>query len=219
MRRGIFIALEGIDGCGKDTQAKMLQATMQRTLDVPRVHMLHDPGDTPLAEECRRILKSPHIPMTSHEQLLLFTAARSSLSRYICELVESGDSVICTRWALSTIVYQGCLGELGSELVNAYHVAAGIIDPDVYLLLDIPVVVSKGRLATSDGGKDRFEKNGTDWFIKLRNHYKKQAVNLNIPVIPGTDTVEHVHGRVLLQCATSDMWPAAKMEEETRQVT
>ena len=104
---GKFISFEGIDGCGKSTQAKILSTEL--TACGNKVLLTREPGGSEGAEEIRNLLLTGNPDRWSAEtEILLFTAARRDhLERTILPALKSGTTVICDRFSDSTRVYQG----------------------------------------------------------------------------------------------------------------
>ena len=176
--RGWFITLEGPEGAGKTTQAAALAAHLgERGVDV---HLTREPGGTWLGERLREVLLSrtastaPTDPVTD---ALLFNAARRQLVEEVIEpsLVD-GTTVICARFADSTRAYQGYGGGLPlAELEALEEIATGGLQPDLTLLLDLPVEIGLGRKAPDD--RTRFETGfGVAFHRRVRNGFLAMAV-------------------------------------------
>ena len=134
---GLFIVLEGGEGAGKSSVQRALAARLQG--QGREVVLTREPGGTPLGEKIRTLLleSSPDDAVT---ELLLFEAARAHLvSKVIRPALERGATVICDRFAASSIAYQGFGREVGREIVEvANEVATRALAPDLTLLLDVP---------------------------------------------------------------------------------
>lgn len=152
---GLFISLEGIDGAGKSTQARMLADIFRKAgIDVVSVR---EPGSTPLAERVRPIILDPAMAgLDSKAELLLYLACRAQLIRdVIGPALERGDVVICDRYADSSVAYQGYGRELGADVVRQSNaLATGGLQPDLTILIDVPVGAALGRCT---GEADRLE--------------------------------------------------------------
>lgn len=151
--RGWFISIEGPEGAGKTTQATLLAAELERRgLDVL---LTREPGGTWLGERLREILlartgsAAPADPVTD---ALLFNAARRQLVVDVLEpALEAGRTVICARYADSTLAYQGYgAGVALDQLVALQAVATGGLTPDVTILLDLPPEIGLARKAPDD---------------------------------------------------------------------
>lgn len=135
--KGLLIVLEGIDGCGKTTQAVLLrELLLKKGYEVVRTKQ---PGGTEVGERLRSILLNPAIEISSMAELLMFMADRvEHLTKVVKPALEAGKVVICDRWYVSTIAYQ-CYGRgLDLNFVKdlCLKFSYGTV-PDVVLLLDV----------------------------------------------------------------------------------
>ena len=172
--RGKFITFEGGEGTGKSTQAAMLALRLE-SLGL-RVLLTREPGGSPGAEIIRHVLLSGAAkPFGPEAEAMLFAAARDDHIRCtILPALEAGQWVICDRFADSTRVYQGALGEVDQRLIKALErVSLGDLYPDLTLVLDVPVALGLKRAARRRGGAnpDRFEAETIDFHEKLRQAY------------------------------------------------
>jgi len=173
--RGYFITVEGIEGAGKSTQMDVIGDF----LDAKgiRVVMTREPGGTPLGEAVRGLLLNPDIRgMSMDAELLLVFAARAEhLHEVIRPALEAGHWVLSDRFTDATFAYQG-----GGRGIEASRIAAleqwvqGALRPDLTLLLDVPVAVGMARIAER-GGRDRFEREQSDFFQRIRDNYLQRA--------------------------------------------
>jgi dTMP kinase len=169
--RGRLIALEGIDGCGKSTQARALAEALGATLT-------HEPGATAVGALLRRALLSPDVPAPSpRTEALLMAADRAEHVALVLEpALAAGHWVVTDRYSGSTVAYQGYgqgldLGEL-STLVT---IATGGLRADLSVLVDVPVEVAAARLAAAGGGTDRLERLGAGFAARVRAGFVAQA--------------------------------------------
>ncbi len=133
----LFISFEGVEGCGKSTQADMLvDAMVAAGLQVVPVH---EPGSTGLGEYLRRYLKEESVSLTHEAELLLFCAARAELvANVLRPTLERGASIVADRYTDSTVAYQGYGRGLDREVVQRVNsVATGGLVPDLTFLLDL----------------------------------------------------------------------------------
>ena len=149
---GRFIALEGGEGVGKSTQARLLADVLtERRIECV---ITREPGGTPGAEAIRALLLDPALPKWEIEaEALLFAAARSDhVARVIRPALAAGQWVICDRFVDSSRAYQGGAGGLGDEAVLAIHVVGsyGLL-PDMTLLLEAQGEAVASRIAARDG--------------------------------------------------------------------
>jgi dTMP kinase len=174
MGQGIFIVLEGIEGSGKSTQARLLDAWMSE-LFIPHL-MTREPGGTAHGEEIRRILlHSTDMPPVT--ELLLMLAARATLlAERIRPALAEGQVVVADRFDISTIAYQGYGRGLDLEDVRrANEIATGGLEPDIVLLLDAPQSVGEARRAASRPGEDRIESAGRAFHDRVSEAYRLLA--------------------------------------------
>lgn len=172
---GVFIALEGIDGSGKSTQARLLAERLRA--EGRDVVQTREPGGTPGAEEIRRLLVEGEPQRWSAEtEILLYTAARRDhVERLIRPALERGQVVVCDRFADSTRIYQGATrGEL-RPLVDQIHASVIDLEPDLTLILDMDPEAALSRGLARGSGEDRFEDFGLDFQQKLRAGFQSLA--------------------------------------------
>jgi dTMP kinase len=177
--RGKFITFEGGEGTGKSTQAAMLALRLE-ALGL-RVVLTREPGGSPGAEIIRHVLLSGAAkPFGPEAEAMLFAAARDDHVRCtIAPALAVGDWVICDRFADSTRVYQGALGHVDERLIKGLErVSIGDLAPDLTLILDVPVEVTRERLALrrGDAAPDRFEAESADFHEKLREAFRALGV-------------------------------------------
>ncbi|WP_111734227.1 dTMP kinase [Roseovarius amoyensis] len=195
----LFITLEGIDGSGKSTQARLLAEAL-RALG-REVVLTREPGGSPGAEEIRGLLLEGAPDRWSPEtEILLFTAARRDhLERTITPALERGAIVICDRFADSTRMYQGLRGDDLRALVDRLHTLMIGREPDLTLLIDIDPQTGLDRALARKGGEDRFEGFGADLQARLRQGFLDlaQAETERIAVIDGGRDADAVAADVL----------------------
>jgi dTMP kinase len=145
-QRGRFITFEGIDGCGKTTQFRLLaQALRERGEDVVETV---EPGGTPIGQQIRKILLDPASgEIQPRTELLLYFASRAqNVDRVIRPALDSGRVVLCDRFTDSTLVYQGCGRGLDTDVVRDLdRIACQGLKPDVTILIDIDLETSLMR--------------------------------------------------------------------------
>lgn len=155
---GIFITLEGPDGAGKSTQAKLLAERIRVT--EREVLLTREPGGTPLGERIRAILLSGPGMDDPVVDALLFSAARRHLVRdVIGPALRRGDVVLCDRYADSTLAYQGYGSGAPLDSLRALQeVATGGLQPVRTVLLDVPPDAGLARRRTGAADElTRFE--------------------------------------------------------------
>jgi dTMP kinase len=143
---GLFVVLEGPDGAGKSVQARRLAERLRRR-GLP-VTWTREPGGTPLGEQVRRILLDPaDVARGPVADALLFNAARSQLvADVILPAVRRGEVVVLDRYATSTLAYQGYGSGVDRQtLAVIAELATGGLQPDLVVVLDVPVDVGLAR--------------------------------------------------------------------------
>ena len=187
--KGKFNALEGGEATGKTTTSKALKDLL--TKDGYEVIITREPGGIPSAESIRDNIMS--YTVDSKTELLLYLASRREhLVKKVIPALEEGKIVICDRFYLSSLAYQGCGRELGIETVRELNdfVCEGIL-PALNILIDIPVQVSKQRKAKV---KDinRLDLENDSFHNRVREGYRLlvQDTRNNIVVVDGTQEKE-----------------------------
>jgi dTMP kinase len=178
MAKGLFITFEGTEGCGKSTQIELLGKTL-RVLGY-RVHMLREPGGTPVGEEIRHTLKhsKANVAMTPETELLLVNASRAQLVRELIRpALVVGDVVLCDRFYDSTTAYQGHGRGLDLSLVKSVvDFAVGDTRPNLTLFLHVPPEVSAERLLSRQSIlpfiRDRMEEGDRNFFARVAKGYE-----------------------------------------------
>ena len=168
---GKFISFEGIDGCGKSTQAKLLSEKLISCGH--KILLTREPGGSDGAEEIRNLLLTGNTDRWSAEtEILLFTAARRDhLERTILPALENGLAVLCDRFSDSTRVYQGVTrGDL-RNLVDQLDSAMIPRQPDITVLIDLDPTISLARAIERSNNEARFEDFGLEMQIKLREGF------------------------------------------------
>jgi dTMP kinase len=188
----VFISLEGIDGSGKSTQARLLADELG-----PETLLVREPGGTPAAERIRELLADPGLELDPLAELLLFCAARADLvERVIRPALEAGRDVVCDRFSDSSVAYQGSARGLGAgRAITLSDAATDGLWPDLTLLLRLDPEVGLGRVA----GGDRFETEGLELQRAVAEAYEEiaQIAPERVVAIDASGGVEEVHARVL----------------------
>jgi dTMP kinase len=196
--RGRFITIEGPEGAGKTTQAFRLEAALRgRGIEVRGTR---EPGGTELGERIRAVLLAPSpTPIDPLADALLFSAARRQLVEEVIEpSLAGGKTVICARFADSTRAYQGYGGGLDlARLRRLEEIATGGLEPDLTLLLDLPVEIGLARKGPDD--RTRFE-DGFDvaFHRRVRNGFLEMAVAEpgRFVVLDATDSPDAIAERI-----------------------
>ena len=174
--RGKFITLEGPEGCGKTTHARLLAAALRaRSIEVVETR---EPGGTPLAEKIRALVREQSgDPPGPEAETLLFLAARAQNDRNVLRpALERGAWVVCDRFSDSTFAYQGFGRGLDIDaLARLNDFATCGLEPDLTILLDIPPETSRARLSRreADSGEraDRMESAGDAFHRAVREGF------------------------------------------------
>lgn len=188
----MFVSLEGIDGSGKSTQAKLLAEALG-----PETLLIREPGGTEAAERIRELLADPSVDLDPFAELLLFSAARADLvSRVIRPALEEGKTVVADRFADSSVAYQGGARGLGTS--HVLSLTDTVIDglwPDLTVLLRIDPEAGLGRAE----GEDRFESEGLELQRAVAETYEEIALIASdrVVAVDADGSVEEVHERVM----------------------
>ena len=194
-----FLSFEGIDGCGKSTQAQLLAAHfMAEGQEVVRTR---EPGGSPGAEAIRGLLLTGATDKWSAEtELLLFTAARRDHFETTIEpALAKGQLVVCDRFADSTRVYQGATrGDLRGKVDHLHEAMIGR-EPDLTLIIDVNPKIALARGLARNSGEDRFEDFGLEFQEKLRAGFLKLALEYpqRCRLVDGNRPAETVFADVL----------------------
>jgi dTMP kinase len=153
VRRGAFITIDGPDGGGKTTQAERLAARLRE--GGTTVRLTREPGGTWLGERIRELLLERTGSVAGTDPLadaLLFNAARRQLvNEVIRPALEAGETVVCARFADSTLAYQGFGAGLDVAMLRGLNdLATDGLRPDLTLLLDVPAEAGLARKAPGD---------------------------------------------------------------------
>ena len=201
MTRGRFIALEGGEGAGKSTQARLLAAALvARGLDVV---MTREPGGTPGAETIRGLLLG-----TGGEgwgpraEALLFAAARADhVERLIRPAIAAGQWVVCDRFVDSSRAYQGGASGIGDAAILELHrIGSEGLLPDLTLLLEVPPALATERLSARDGeDADRIGGRGDAYHARVAAAFARFADEepRRFARIDAGSGAEEVHDRIM----------------------
>ena len=172
--RGKFITLEGMDGAGKSTHIpdiiKLLESKGVEVIST------REPGGTALGEQLRALLLNEAMhPET--ETLLMFAARREHIAKVIEPALARGAWVLSDRFTDATYAYQsGGRGVSATKVIELESWVQAGLQPDLTLLFDVPVSVSVERLASARA-PDKFERESSEFFTKIRNAYLDRATN------------------------------------------
>ncbi|MFN3233416.1 MAG: dTMP kinase [Alphaproteobacteria bacterium] len=187
---GTFITFEGGEGTGKSTQLGLLSARL-RTHGVDLVET-REPGG-PIR---KLLVEGDHDWTPMAEALLHFAARADHLAQTIRPALEAGKTVLCDRFADSTMAYQGCAQGLGRDTVESlYNMVVGDLQPDLTLVLDLPIETGLERAIRRDIDETRYERMGTEFHEVLRQAFREIAAQDTgrCVLIDANHPVDHVH--------------------------
>ena len=169
----MFITFEGIEGSGKSTQIKLLQASLKQ--EGHSVEILREPGTTQLGEKIRDVflekINEKVDPMT--EAFLLYASRKHLDQNFLQEHLKNKSIVIADRYSDATVAYQ-CFGKgLSEDFVQYIHEKSDLLSPDLTFYMDITAEASKARI--DDRELDRMESESLDFFNKVRSGYLEIA--------------------------------------------
>ncbi|MFH1259048.1 MAG: dTMP kinase [Elusimicrobiota bacterium] len=191
--RGFFITFEGIDGCGKTTQAKLL-AEYLKTEGFAVLHT-REPGGNNLAEKIREIVLDPEHKISPLAELFLYQAARSEHTELIIiPALAAGKTIICERYTDATIAYQGFGRGLPLKIIQQLNaIATKNIKPQLTILLDLrPESGLNRRMARTNQKTDRLENENIAFHRRVRQGYLRLAKSEpgRIKIFSAIDSVE-----------------------------
>jgi dTMP kinase len=202
MARAKFITLEGVDGAGKSTHIPWIGERLRAR--AAEVIVTREPGGTPFAEKMRALVLSE--PMDALAETLLMFAARSDhVRQVIAPALARGAWVACDRFTDATLAYQG--GGKGvpealiRELAEAAHPG---LAPDLTLVFDCPYEIARARLQGTGRQLDRFESESKGFFDRVRDTYRKLALQepRRVRLIDASGNAEHVKAMVEKELST-----------------
>lgn len=196
--RGKFITFEGIEGCGKSTQVRLLTEYLS-SKNIPLV-CTREPGGTPIAEAIRKILLDPACSeMLPETELLLYNASRAQhTGELILPALNEGKIVICDRYYDSTYAYQGAARALNLNVIDTLTAFATFDTvPDLSILLDVPVEIGLSRITSRN--LDRLEMEAVSFHEKVREQFlfiaKKHASRYL--VLNGSEAPDAIHKEII----------------------
>lgn len=200
MTLGKFISLEGGEGVGKSTQARLLAESIEKAGH--KVILTREPGGTQGAENIRSLLLDPNGEgWGSEAEMLLFAAARADhVARLIRPALEAGEWVICDRFIDSTRAYQGGgAGLSDAAIMDLHRIGCAGLLPDVTLLIDVAPAESAQRLEARDKGKsDRIGGRASDYHARVNAAFAGLAEEEpnRFRRIDGMGTPTDIHQRI-----------------------
>lgn len=197
MEKAKFITIEGGDGAGKSTFIPIIKNFLESRGE--EVVLTREPGGTALGEKLRDLLLTHKMDLTA-ETLLMNAARAQHVNDVILPALEEGKWVICDRFIDSTNVYQGAAkGFSESSLKQLENIVLGDLRPGITFVFDVPLHVSKERLARTGKVPDKFESENDDFKERVNKGYK-DIVKKNIgrcKLIDSSKSVEDTKEQVL----------------------
>jgi dTMP kinase len=198
--KGLFVAIEGIEGAGKSTAIHFIQAWLAKA-NISYI-LTREPGGTEIAENIRALLllKNYQEKMCADTELLLMFASRAQhLFALVVPALARGDWVICDRFTDATYAYQG--GGRGvpvERIAQIEHWVQGDLRPDHVILLDLPAELGMQRLSHRQLTNDRIEQEKISFFERARAAYlaKARAFPEGYTVIDASQALEKVQANI-----------------------
>lgn len=205
-----LVTFEGIEGCGKSTQAKLLAERLE-TIGRPCV-LTREPGGTRIGREIRKILLNPaHRRMVPEVEMALYFADRSQhLREVIWPALEAGRIVICDRFTDSTLAYQGHARGIARRLIHSLdRIMTGGYRPRFTVLLDLPVerglrrARGRNRRSQRERGEGRFEQERLQFHRRVRQAYLQMARREpeRFTVVPSRGSRQDIHEEIWMRLA------------------
>jgi len=170
--RGVFITIEGIDGCGKTTQARQLCTWLESVLGSGKVLRTFEPGGWHGGESLRRLLLEG-VELTARTELLLFLADRSGhVDTEIAPALKKGQWVVCERYTDSTLAYQAWGRGISFDEIAFLLSWCRFPAPDLTFFLDLDENTARSRVAQR-GGVDRFEATENSFMSRVNLGYRE----------------------------------------------
>lgn len=201
--KGLFITFEGIEGCGKTTQAKLLAEELR--IQDYKVLFTREPGGPRISEKIRDILLNKEFTeMHRLTEIFLYMASRSQHTiEWILPALKKGITVICDRYYDSTYAYQGAAREISYKDIDFINkIATGGLNPDITFVLDLPVEIGLSRVQKDvdpSKGIDRLESENINFHQKVREGFLELAKfeKERIIILHGQDKVETIHYKIM----------------------
>jgi len=194
----LFITLEGVDGCGKTTQARLLAEWLVAQVPQPAgVLLTRQPGGTVIGEQLRELVLSPQNHITPEAELFLYLADRAvHVAEVVVPALDRGCVVVCERYTDSTLAYQGYGRGLDLKLLRRLNeMATEGVTPDLTLVLNIPA--AEVRLDASR--LDRLESAGGDFRERVADGFRALARGEpeRVKILDGMQSIQAVHEQII----------------------
>jgi len=210
MHVGYFITFEGVEGCGKTTQIKLLsQFLSDRGI---RTLLTREPGGCPIADKIRAILlDAENLALSPLAELMLYAAARAQhVTEVIAPAINTGEIVLCDRFCDATVAYQSFGRGIDRDVIDTLnrHACQGV-SPDLTVLVDCDPRIGLERArrrieATSGPREERFELEALPFHQKVRAGYQQLAADDpgRFLIINGSDSIEEIFAAISSQVLT-----------------
>jgi len=207
---GYFITFEGVEGCGKTTQIKLLsQFLSDRGI---RTLLTREPGGCPIADKIRAILlDAENLALSPLAELMLYAAARAQhVTEVIAPAINTGEIVLCDRFCDATVAYQSFGRGIDRDVIDTLnrHACQGV-SPDLTVLVDCDPRIGLERArrrieATSGPREERFELEALPFHQKVRAGYQQLAADDpgRFLIINGSDSIEEIFAAISSQVLT-----------------
>ena len=217
---GTFITVEGLDGSGKTTVAERLADELERRGH--EVVLTREPGGTPIGERIRTVLlESSSDAMRAETEALLFAAARAQhVAEVIQPALERGAVVVCDRFVDSSVAYQwGGRGLDLDTLRDVQRLATAGLQPDLTVLLEVPVEAAMRRRLADPGQLNRLDREVTEFHGRVRDAYHSLAAAdpLRWRVIDADRDLEDVWADVLGSMSSTDLFDGRRSAGKARE--
>lgn len=192
---GKFITVEGIDGCGKTTQAEFI---VDGLVDAGlSAKLVREPGGDPISESIRKLLLHAEESMSDRAEALLMIASRAQLTdKVILPQIINGSWVVADRYADSTLAYQGGGRGLSVQSLDSINqFGTYTLKPDLTFFIDISIDVANSRMRVE---RDRIEKEGNEFQQRVREQYFKlhESDPNRFILINGEQSVDNVRKEI-----------------------
>lgn len=205
-KKSYFITFEGVEGCGKTTQARMLVSYLRRKGF--KVTLTREPGGTKIGNAIRKILLDPkNKAMDRYTELFLYLAARAQhLEEIILPKLKENVIVICDRFSDATRVYQGHTRGIPQSFISAIHSKAHLsLKPDLTILLDmrekygLKRATTRNQRSSLSSREGRFENESQHFHRSVRQGYLKIAKKEKnrVKVVDASASIKKVHQDII----------------------
>jgi dTMP kinase len=200
--RGVFITLEGLDGCGKSTQLDLLAGALRgRGLDVV---VTREPGGTPIGEGVRGLLVSdPSLGIAPLTELFLILSARAQNARELIKpSIAAGRVVVSDRYTDSSVAFQGYGRGLDLALINELNdLATGGVTPDLTVVLDLEPEQAQSRMSARPVGGllGALDEEKMEFHARVRKGYLDLAASdpARVRLVDASGSAAETHARVM----------------------